>query len=654
MSEKTELHYVIEVKIPESGPRKFVIHHQFSIGLDPRNDLVIIGPKIKSKHFLLKSQSGLLTLMYSGADGESFLNQIPIENGKLYILEIGDQLIVDKTTIIIKTEVGPKKNAPQNLPPIPDTTSPDLRVLSAIEATAEEENIIDRNLQVEDQQLKDLEILNSKTNSNHLNSFLELNVLAIKLIPYKVYGFLFDIAFTIFILTFIIPKLGLLSTYQDFFFPISSLLIKGLLIVDQWKIFHSTKLLSFLEFFIHFHFIMISLSLLFGTTPGRFMVGLYQSQQQNFIVKHFKAYIYSLVNLFCLYFLIFDIPLYRGQTFKELITFTKHDLRLTAIARLSRRALMPLFIIISLFIFSFLPLPYNSVLSFVTQRKSHLRDLHSYPLITSSKELGLEFNSEIKNQYLILPLYENQKISLTFFDSVSKKTITLKEESRLFYNELLFRLRYANPIASLTIPDELIEARHMKNLFMKALGINPMTLPMDILNKQIFVAGQFLIRNQILKSFSEISLSLNAFDSHNAVILVKADNNKTNIQRLFLFCKNQMIEFSLKSSNNIMLNDDFEQSVLAKLSIADGHTFSSTTPQILEVIDAFILDQPQTLLTYYINEVNNKMNKNRALQDPEALQFLKKNILQNKRAIEKNNNFTRSIEKSFNDLINSL
>ena len=189
---------------------------------------------------------------------------------------------------------------------------------------------------------------------------------------------------------------------------------------------------------------------------------------------------------------------------------------------------------------------------------------------------------------------------------------------------------------------------------MKALGINPMTLPMDILNKQIFVAGQFLIRNQILKSFSEISLSLNAFDSHNAVILVKADNNKTNIQRLFLFCKNQMIEFSLKSSNNIMLNDDFEQSVLAKLSIADGHTFSSTTPQILEVIDAFILDQPQTLLTYYINEVNNKMNKNRALQDPEALQFLKKNILQNKRAIEKNNNFTRSIEKSFNDLINSL
>ena len=111
-----------------------------------------------------------------------------------------------------------------------------------------------------------------------------------------------------------------------------------------------------------------------------------------------------------------------------------------------------------------------------------------------------------------------------------------------------------------------------------------------------------------------------------------------------------MIEFSIKPSKNVKQNLDFEESFLSLLSFNLSQNRPTHPPQVLEVMDSFIEGQPQTLLTYYINE----SNKTRALSDQERLQFLKKNILQNKRAIEGNDNFTRSIEKSFNELINSL
>jgi hypothetical protein len=76
-------------------------------------------------------------------------------------------------------------------------------------------------------------------------------------------------------------------------------------------------------------------------------------------------------------------------------------------------------------------------------------------------------------------------------------------------------------------------------------------------------------------------------------------------------------------------------------------------PEILEALDAFERSNYQTLLTYYIKEAKKAQEK----QNPEWQAFIKNNLKQTKGALFEDGTrkgLTRNIEKSFDDIINTL
>jgi len=105
---------------------------------------------------------------------------------------------------------------------------------------------------------------------------------------------------------------------------------------------------------------MISSSLLLGTTPGAFFIGLHPKSLSNFVIIRVRAYFYAVLNILLLPLLIFDIPLIGGKTFKEVITFSEREVSYGKVAKIFRRAISPLLIVGSILAPTFLPVPYTS------------------------------------------------------------------------------------------------------------------------------------------------------------------------------------------------------------------------------------------------------------------------------------------------------
>ena len=80
---------------------KMDVVNTLSAGSDPRNDLVLIGKEIKPKHFRFQRNADFLVLEYLGGHQQSFLNSLPLEENKKYVLETGDVLTASGTKIFM-------------------------------------------------------------------------------------------------------------------------------------------------------------------------------------------------------------------------------------------------------------------------------------------------------------------------------------------------------------------------------------------------------------------------------------------------------------------------------------------------------------------------------------------------------------------------
>ena len=55
----TELQFTLDVRVPDAPPRKYEVQDRLLAGIDPRNDLILIDPKVKTKHFLFRKRNSL-------------------------------------------------------------------------------------------------------------------------------------------------------------------------------------------------------------------------------------------------------------------------------------------------------------------------------------------------------------------------------------------------------------------------------------------------------------------------------------------------------------------------------------------------------------------------------------------------------------------
>ena len=644
----TELIYTLDVRIPDQTPKRLTVSDRLLAGIDPRNDLVLVDPKIKAKHFLFRRRNNVFTVHYLGKDNETFLNGAPLENGKLYILEKSDILKVGKIEIIIRRETGISKSTTSSPPsPLLGTTSIDeLANLSDFNSENDRPQIAESEAESGRTVFKEVPIKKIEA----LKKEPIFNFSTIKLIPYKFYGFIVDFALTYFLLAFVIPSLGLLSITQDFLLPISDF-ISNFLMTQQSEI-SSLKILSLLEFLVFFHSLMIFCSLTFGSTPGAFLIGLHSTGSiRNVFTKRFKAYIYALLNVAALPLIIFDLPFYKGRTIKEILSFSEREINNSTFFKALRRAIVPMIVLVSLFSPFFLPPPFNVNISNEKNITRKFKETHTTNILSSSKKLGISLNSEMNNQFAILPFLGDNKTGLVFYDFKSKKSLIMEEEKRSSVNLSLFKLRYSNPFASLRIPNKNISSSELKNKSLISLDLAITKLEDGVLEYGPFFANAFLYKEFFLENFGEIDyFVINRFTPKNPVIKISTTKR---IDKVFLFTPEGIIEYSLTGPKKFNLFESFTSEVLSGFTYGSESKIEQNNPQVLEVLDAFLNKDYSTILTYYINEAK----KVQAVNNLAWSAFFIRNMKQSKQALISDKNkigINKNIEKSFDEIIDTF
>ena len=644
IDQKQSKSFNLEVQIPDQLPRSIKVIDQVMAGLDPRNDLILIDPKVHNRHFLFCVQNEILSLYYLGKDGDASVNNLPLERGKLYLLEDRDFVRSGKVFIRIKTstkfafeENNSEESISRTLPIERDDHLPPPITLEAIALEKEQEI---------NEEIKDELPDQNEAVENKKWSWPELT--NIDLIPYKIYGFFLDLAFTYLVLGFVFPLLNLHHFVQDLLFPVTQF------VIDEYvktNFFGHYNFLSLIEFFICFHFLMISLSLLFGTTPGAFLVGIQQKRKNsNFLFVHFKAYIYSLINIFTLPFLIFDIPFINGKTIKEYITFSSRELNESTFYKISRKSIAPLFLVFSLIAPLFLKSPYDAILAPEIHNLAPTKHATTKTIRTFSSKYNIGLVTELDTQYELLPFFEKSKLGFILHDLKSSKSLIAREENRISYERVLYKLRYSNPISSKYIPDLSAKGEVVKNLCLNSLLLSLETAKMGVRKFGPLMANAYLFKEELIKTFNNkdqlLVLSLNKSNP-----FIKISNGVE--ERFFLFTKNEIIEFSMTSPRQSPLEDIFVDEILDKLNFNYQIHHSMREPGLFETFEAFERSHFETLLTYYSLEAKRALESN----DPNFKAFLAKNLEQTKKTLQSDvskNGLTRNIEKSFNEIINSI
>jgi hypothetical protein len=628
---QNEWFYSLEVKVPDQSPRKIDVHDEVNAGLDPRNDLILVGPKIMPRHFHFIVKNDVLSVLFLGEDNTTFLNDLPLENNKKYLLEKNDVLKCGRVQITIKHLHGLARPLPQKV------------------NTHVHEPVV-TNIHLASEQAPVEPVATSapavKTAPKKNSDSAPKKVLALKKIPLKIYGFIFDLTLTYFITAFLIPASGLLGQVQSVLFPMTEFFTT--IFLTNHPQYSSFKILSLVEFFILFHFVMISSALFFGNTPGAILTGLYPSGSA--LGNRFKAYLYTLINCVALPFIVFDIPLFKGMTLKEWLSFYPRNVRNKNPYLFFQKTIVPAFIVLFLLSPLFLKFPFSAIVVEEKLGEPKFKETHIEYLTSTSATLGTALKTELNSQFSVLPYLSGKSIGLTLYDHDTGKSIIMNEEWRLKTEEALFSLRFSNPLSSLYLPNDEINSEILKTKTFEALMVSPLNLFQTMKNFGLFFGNAFLFKENFLKNFSATdSLLAMPFNPKNPFLLISSSKE----QMIFWFTPHEIIAFRLTVPKQTKLLEHFTHDLIGGMRFNQAYSDRMKEPQILEALEAFESGKTSALLTYYIYEAKKasvKITDHPRKNTPEWRSFLKKNILQAKLSTAGNKN----IEKSFDDIMNTL
>ena len=649
-----KLLFLLDVKTSHQIVTSVEVSDQLIAGIDPRNDLILIDPKVKTKHFLFRLTNNTLTVHNLGEDGDSFLNGLALEMGKLYILEKGDSLTVGKIEIKIRAEIN--HYFFNNSSFVSQDYNEPLTEKFHLKNRPTKEVVEDKKAEIKKAEIKKAEIKKAeiKKAENQKTRDLPLsNLNKLAFVPYKMYGFLIDVVLTYFILTYALPKIGIEEQVQNFLYPISKYLLQIKSLTISQLIAHH---ISLIEFFIIFHTFMITSALVLGSSPGFFLIGMGHKGKNNFLAIRFKAYFYALLNFFVLPFVIFDIPIYKGRNLKELLTFSEMELSSSLLFKILRKAVIPVLLFAGLFSPFFTNHPTNSSLTIDTLHKEKYIDPHTFFISSFSAEFGFSLQGNLNKDYALLPSFEKNKLGIIFYDKKNNLFLTMKEVSRIDNDHTSFRFRYANPFASYLSTKGLSKGKDLKNKSLLSLELS-----VDHLSSNFKNFGPFFGNGLLFKKFlsgplnSKDSLLYNVFTDQNPVLkILNSSHLQSKQEKVLLFTTKGIIEFSLDIPKQPNLRENFVSSVLAPMRFNQPSLKKApTNPQVFEILDAFERSEYQTILTYYINEAKKAQESN----NPKWQFFLKKNLIETKIALFVEGThlgLTKSIENSFDDIINKL
>lgn len=597
----------LDVLLENQPPMKIDVVDSISVGLDPRNDLVLLGNKIKNRQLLFEKKGENLALHYLGNTNQTFLNSLPLEENKTYLLEPGDRIQLSGAEIIIRSEQV-LVHETQKVKSVIFNPTP------AITPHVNKESIIYKEIKPSLPMKRPPHAKPAIVKKMERGPLLELWAI-------KLYSLVVDAFITYLILVVALPLVFVDHFALDITNYLSSLVFP-----------HYTH--SFFSFFISWYLLSFSQMLVFGTTIGQFLLGLRISPNATFG----KLILYRM-KTFC-----FSLLLIPAQN------VVKNNFIFKGIRKVGIIIIL-VFILVSPFL---LPTPYNSNLTSITNEQKGLKELHTRTIMSYSKELQMSLSAELPFRYYLMPIIT--KLTKRAFQIVDLKTgdsMTVSEVDDMSYESFENQLKYGNPLYSTLHKSSVIEStlKEKKALVESVLRLSPINLAVSAKALGPFFGSGILVKEALMNGNLKNDMVLKTYMPETPVLYLSS----TQQDFFYLLDPVRMRRFVTDSTNRGNLLTVFEQSVLTKLNQDSNNPMipNHQNVTILEAQDAFLHGDEQTFLTYYVGIANSLSNVKIIHAEVDLTTPAKLAVIKNIEAVQKFIK-NKNVYESFNDIKNQL
>ena len=599
----------LDIQLENKLPMKIDVVDSITAGLDPRNDLVLVGNKINNRHLIFEKKGENLALHYLGNSNQTFLNTIPLEEGKTYLLEPKDRIKFSGAEIIIERE----------LVTIHESQKIKSTVLNSISRVTPE-SITDGIT------LKQPPKLPTKT---QIQIDLEETKVRIKkprepllaLWSVKFYSLIVDAFLTYVVLVILLPLIYADRFAISIFNYISSLIFP-------------TFNHSFFSFFIAWYFLSFAQTLIFGGTLGQALLGLRNNPDNTFgrlIFYRMKTFIYSL-----------------------LLLPSQNTVKTTLFFRAIRKVGMIMVLIFILASPFLMPPPYNSHVTLLKDNSAGVKDLHSRTIMSYSKDLKLNLNAELPFRYYLLPSIESiNKRSFELIDLVSGEIMTISEVDNLSYETIEAQLKYGNPLYSSLHNTTLFHSslEEQKSLIQSLFLLSPVQLIKSTKEFGPFFGSALLVKKSLLNANLDNNLMLKSYKPSTPLFFLSGSNQNF----FYLLGNDRLTRFNVDSKTKGNLINVFEEAIFTKLT-HDNENFIKPDNQNLTILaaqDAFLNGDEQSFLTYYVGVANSLTNTRIIHDESDYTEQAKIAVIKNINALLKFIK-NKNVYKSFNDIKTQL
>lgn len=614
----------LNVLIDKRPPLKIDVVDVITVGLDPRNDLVLVGKKINNRHLSFELKGENLALHYLGFSNQTFLNNLPLEEGKIYLLEVGDKINLTDVEITVLLERVLVHETQKIKPLILQTSNESLPNLRPLPIIKKENGLLKKLPQLP------MSFIKVKPKATIVKTIVEpvvvvksvedVNFVSLWLI--KFYSLICDIFFTYLLLAVVFPLVrgnvfakNIINYFTSIVFPLR-----------HHSIFY---------FFVAWYILSFAQTLILGTTIGQFLLGLRYKTTNSFfkiVYLRIKAFIFSLLLL----------P--AQNTYKSNFVF-----------KAMRK--VGIFVIIIFILFSpfIMPAPFNTPVTLINIDDQITKELHTRTISSFSKDLGMGLSTELSYRYMLMPLISGglRRRSFQFVDLIKNQSLTVVEKENYAYEELQERLSYANPLYSVVQPISfsILPIKDKKQILEDALLITPLHLKNSAKSFGPFFGNALNLKSLLLDKNEGNDIALKTYKHETPLLFI----GSTQQDFFYLFGPTSLLKFQVESQGNRSLAAVFEKFVFSKLVPEPDAQFAvtDTKPTILSVQDAFLHGHEDSILTYYVEIANSLMKEKTMYEEVDLTEKAKLALLGN---IKSNQKFITDVNvyRSFTNLINQL
>jgi len=553
----------LEVRKKGQLPLNIEIQSSISVGSDPRNDIVLVNKNALPQHLLFELKGENLSLTNFAKNSQTYLNSVPLESNKNYLLDIRDHIQISELEIWISESldynveqvnaIGSEENSrfsqaieEESPPPLP----PEENFVSEVPAQHESppDFVEKSNVSI-------------KKNQKHILEHFKLWVV-------RFYALIADFFLTYFIVTFIIVQFDRYDLYYQF--------LNGAI-----RVIESISPYSIHPMFISFYFLRIFQLLIFGNTIGQILCGLRFNSQKSALRMIGRRILIIVLGLIL-------IPAHNNVSdhffFKSM-----------------RK--IGLFIFFSFTLFAPIFIKHEQVTKIVGEQKIRAQEIQTQSHLTFSDQWKMALKLEIPKKYVLFPFAQIKKgetsLGFELVNLKDKSRLNILESNSIDYHAIEERLNFYDPFYRSFFSKKLssLSITEKKNLIFKFLTLSHEESIESLLESGPFFGSQILIKKLLLSHFqAKDEIIVKNYSNANSTIFIESNH----WLKVLLFTEDKIVSFTInKTKDNVALVDFASEQILNRW-ISKVREKENQTLDILEIFEALKREDEQTALTYYI------------------------------------------------------